>query len=175
MKLRDDLPILASGLAGVLALAVSTYNVYLQRVQVRAQVWPYLEWTSTNTGDGFSWNVQNVGVGPAIVRGVRVLVDGKPVDGMEEAAKALDPDLEKRTGLDLVHSSFGQRVIPAGVMIHPLEIAHLRPDDAFVAAQASGRLTIEFCYCSTLDECWVRAPHKGTSPTSACPSYPPFD
>ena len=36
---------LASGFVGALALAVATDDVYLQRVQIGAQVWPPLEWS----------------------------------------------------------------------------------------------------------------------------------
>ena len=65
-------------LVGVCALFVSGYTAYVQRQQVRAAVWPILEFESSNTPD-IHFTLSNKGVGPAIIRHVTVTVDGKPV------------------------------------------------------------------------------------------------
>jgi hypothetical protein len=171
---RSDLPVLASGFAGALALAVSTYNVYLQRAQVQAQVWPHLEWSYSNVNDTFSWNLANVGVGPAIVKGARVTVDGTPVASAFDTFHLLRPGYKELKELELEHSTFAKSVIPPGVMVHPLQIAHLASNDPFVQAQ-NDRLVVEICYCSTLSECWILRNHDGSAPVSSCPLYPRFD
>jgi hypothetical protein len=174
MKWREELPVILSGLAGALALTVSTYNVWLQRAQVQAQVWPHLQWSYTNTSEGYSWNLENVGVGPAMIRSVRVTVDGNPVAGVLEAVKLLAPELAARKDVDIQYSTFDGSVIPAGTRLHPLLISKLPENDAIVAAQAQ-RLRVELCYCSTLGDCWWRKPGVGEAPVKTCPTYPPFD
>src|SRR5216110_4132343 len=71
-------------LVGFLALCVSGYTAYVQRQQVRAAVWPILEFYSSNAPD-IHFTLANKGVGPAIIRHVMVKVDGQPVRNWREA------------------------------------------------------------------------------------------
>jgi hypothetical protein len=58
-------------------LCVSGYTAYMQRQQVRAAVWPILEF---DTGNGpIQFTLVNKGVGPAIIKHVVVKVDDQPV------------------------------------------------------------------------------------------------
>jgi hypothetical protein len=86
---RDLLAALVSGFVGFVALATSTYNVYLQRQQVRAQVWPYLVLGADWGHEGFTLGVTNRGVGPAAVKRVTVTVDGKLVEDWVDAEARL--------------------------------------------------------------------------------------
>lgn len=61
----------------ILAVAVSGYTAYVQRQQVRAQVWPILEYGSDNEPELRLW-LANKGVGPALIRHVMVTVEGEP-------------------------------------------------------------------------------------------------
>lgn len=72
----DALAAIIASLVGLLALIVAGYTAYIQRQQVRAQVWPHLDIGQSTFPP--SIYVVNQGVGPAIVRSVEVLVDGKP-------------------------------------------------------------------------------------------------
>src|SRR5262249_33862636 len=72
----DGVAAVIAAFVGLLALLVSGYTAYLQRQQVRAQVWPYLE--PGMSGSKREVILFNKGVGPAIIRSVQVLVDGKP-------------------------------------------------------------------------------------------------
>ena len=69
---------------GVCALCVSGYTAHVQRQQVRAAVWPILEFDSSNAPD-IHFTLANKGVGPAIIRNVIVRVDGQPVRNWKEA------------------------------------------------------------------------------------------
>src|SRR5437762_14392329 len=69
---------------GLCALCVSGYTAYVQRQQVRAAVWPILEFGSSNAPD-IHFSLANKGVGPAIIRHVIVKVDGRPVRNWKEA------------------------------------------------------------------------------------------
>src|SRR5207247_6590232 len=73
---------------GFLALCVSGYTAYMQRQQVRAAVWPILEFDSSNAPD-IHFTLANKGVGPAIVRHVIVRVDGQPVRNWREAVERI--------------------------------------------------------------------------------------
>ena len=72
---------------GFLALCVSGYTAYVQRQQVRATVWPILEFESGNGTIHFS--LANKGVGPAIITHVVVTVDGQPVTNWTEVLEKI--------------------------------------------------------------------------------------
>ena len=67
----------------LLAVCVAGYTAYMQRQQVRAAVWPILEFDSSN-GPDIHFTLANKGVGPAIIRHVIVKVDGQPVKNWNE-------------------------------------------------------------------------------------------
>ena len=75
-------------LVGVCALFVSGYTAYMQRQQVRAAVWPILEFDSSNAPD-IHFTLANKGVGPAIIRNVIVRVDGQPARNWTEVFEKL--------------------------------------------------------------------------------------
>jgi len=70
------------------ALVVSGYTAYMQRQQVRAAVWPILEFDTSN-GPMIRFTVDNKGVGPAIIRHVVVTVDRQPVRNWKEVLDRL--------------------------------------------------------------------------------------
>jgi hypothetical protein len=173
----DRLAAIASGFVGALALATSGYNVYLQRAQVRAQVWPHVEWSVSNV-EGFAYNLESNGVGPAIVRGARVTVDGAPVKNWHEATDLLASTVPafralKERGdegeLEYVHSSFAWRVLSPGAVVHPIDFSHLAAPDKNVVEKAFERVDVELCYCSTLGDCWM-ARWFTSRPVAACPT-----
>src|SRR5437016_11560651 len=75
-------------LVGFLALCVSGYTAHVQRQQVRAAVWPILEFDTSNRPD-IHFTLANKGVGPAIIRHVIVTIDGQPVINWREALNRL--------------------------------------------------------------------------------------
>src|SRR6058998_2678619 len=74
-------------LVGFLALCVSGYTAYMQRQQVRAAVWPILEFDSSNGPIQFT--LANKGVGPAIIKHVIVKVDEQPVKNWAEVLEKI--------------------------------------------------------------------------------------
>src|SRR5260370_38218361 len=73
---------------GFLALCVSGYTAYMQRQQVRAAVWPILQFDSSNAPD-IHFTLANKGVGPALIRNVVGKVVNQPVKNWDEATKKL--------------------------------------------------------------------------------------
>jgi hypothetical protein len=176
-KHPDRLAAITSGFIAALALAISVYNVVLQRQQIRAQVWPYLEWSYDNT-EGFAFRLQNTGVGPAIIKSVQVTVDGVAIPSWRAAMKTV-AEKTKLPGR-YTNTDISGRVLGAGVLVQPMNFTpEHRADDAERQAQVdtiSGALSAwgehvraQICYCSTLDECWLLLSDQGTKPVSACP------
>jgi hypothetical protein len=163
-------------LVGLCALCVSAYTAYVQRQQVRAAVWPILEFDSSNAPD-IHFTLANKGVGPAIIRHVIVKVDGQPVRNWREAVeKILGP------GYLASESDMSGHVFAAGESMtvftprdpenNPLNFDKSNPlwvkmnKDRF-------RVTAEICYCSTLGECWtLRAGGLTPGTTTEARRYP---
>jgi len=71
----------------LLAVCVAGYTAYMQRQQVRAAVWPILEFDSSNGPIRFT--LANKGVGPAIIKHVIVKVDDQPVKNWAEVLEKI--------------------------------------------------------------------------------------
>jgi hypothetical protein len=144
---REGPGVVIASLIGLLALLVSAYTAYIQRQQVRAEVWPYLFIAYQDLDHRLS--VFNKGMGPALVHGVRLAVDGRPQRDWEHALRALGVEAG-----DFGHSTFSGAVLAPGetlpVIILPDGETYLRFRKAM---DAHGSL--DYCYCSTLDECWI--------------------
>ena len=164
-------------LVGFLALCVSAYTAYVQRQQVRAAVWPILEFDSGNGPIRFT--LANKGVGPAIIKHVIVKVNGEPVKNWYEMLeKILGPG--KHLGEE---SDMSGHVFSAGESVNVFT-PH-GPDDNPLAFDKSNplwvqmnedrkRVTVEICYSSTLGERWIlraggQTPGTTTS-THRCPT-----
>ena len=156
-----------ASLIGLLALCVSGYTAWIQRQQVRAEVWPYLQ-----TGISPSqreMTLSNKGVGPATVKRVRMFVDGKPQHGWPEAFGALGlKDLR-----DTPASTINGVVISPGESIQQINL----PDAGDFARfyERYTRIQLAICYCSALDECWMYDERETSAeakrhPVAACPA-----
>lgn len=144
----DALAAVVAALIGFLALLVSGYTAYVQRQQVRAQVWPYL--LTANYDTESSVKLLNKGVGPAIVHSVRVWVDGRPQANWRAATGALG--VEHATPLRT--STVSDNVVSGGEVVPMLVF----PDNEVYRRfrnESARRLDVEICYCSTLGDCWL--------------------
>src|SRR5262249_27584650 len=142
----------------LLAVCVAGYTAYMQRQQVRAAVWPILEFDSSN-GPDIHFTVSNKGVGPAIIRHVVVKLDGEPVKNWNEL-------LDKLTGP--VKHRFSESDITGHVFAAGESMTVFTPHDPEGNALTDrsnalwvelnkdrGRISVEICYSSTLGECWT--------------------
>lgn len=164
-----------SGIVAALALGTSAYTVYLQRQQVRAEVWPFLEWSMDWDGRSVVYSLNNRGVGPASVKRVRVLVDEKPQKNWVNAlCNLLHSDgLPQMPGVNLLEN----QVLSPGQEIHALTLDGATGTSVLAERQ---RMAVEVCYCSSLNECWeLSVPPKRppfTTPVVSCiPDAKPFE
>jgi hypothetical protein len=152
---------------GLLALTVSGYTAYIQRQQVRAQVWPYLE--PGVSGSKRELVLVNKGVGPARVRSVQMYVDGKPQHNWHDVYAALGLKFEHVPPYSTVNSI----VLSAGE--HLDQVLFQSVDDFNAFAKQAARAEMRLCYCSTLNECWTydareKDPSREYSEVDACPA-----
>jgi hypothetical protein len=142
----------------LLAVSVAGYTAYMQRQQVRAAVWPILEFDSSNGPIRFT--LANKGVGPAIIKHVTLKVDNQPVKNWAEVLeKILGPGYHLGEESDM-----SGRVFAAGESMNVFTphdeaqnpVAFDKSDPLRAKLDAGrGHITVEICYCSTLGECWI--------------------
>ena len=161
----------------LLAVCVAGYTAYMQRQQVRAAVWPILEFDSSNGPIRFT--LPNKGVGPAIIKHVILKVDNQPVKNWSEVLeKILGPGYHPGEESDMTGRVFaaGERTdvfTPHDDAQNPILFDKSDPLWAKLDA-GRGHVAVEICYCSTLGECWTL--HAGgmspgtTTQARHCPS-----
>jgi hypothetical protein len=152
----------------IIALATALYQARLSRDQAKASVWPYL--VQGNSGNnGYSRIVQNVGLGPAVIRGFEVLVDGKPTRNWTDAAAKLGI---RPTWRGKRSTTFrAGLVVPTGGLIELLNL----PDtaDERMIRGAIDHLQTWVCYCSLYGDCWEsRSNDYDPKPIKACKDDP---
>jgi hypothetical protein len=168
----DGVAAVIAALVGLLALCVSGYTAYLQREQVRAQVWPYLE--TGISGSKRELTLVNKGVGPALIRSVQIYVDSKPQHDWDAVYAALGLKFEHRPPYSTVSSV----VLSAGEHID--QVLFWNTDDFNLYAKQATRVAMRLCYCSTMKECWIRDEREKnssrvTTEADTCPAKGPDD
>ena len=164
---------IVASLIGLMALLVSGYTAYVQRQQVRAQVWPYLMVGYADIEHARI--VFNKGVGPALVRSVEVHVDGKPQPDWAHVMSALGMSDK----ISLQQSTLASNVLSANEKLDVLVIGDDRDYKAF-REQSVNRASTRICYCSTLGDCWMYDDHRNedeprTQAIDRCPDLPRSD
>ncbi|MBN8886307.1 MAG: hypothetical protein J0I77_11355 [Rudaea sp.] len=160
----SDIGSFAALALSVLALATGAYQTRLMQAQTelmqtqsRASVWPYVTVGKNEDAiaghETFVWRVDNNGVGPAKIQSVEVKLDGKPYRNWKELFAVLAPEQEFHAQT----SSLNGLVLPPSLN-RETTIEMVKPDTAerakvFLTAQQ--RISIEVCYCSVYDECWI--------------------
>ena len=145
-------------LVGLCALCVSAYTAYVQRQQVRAAVWPILEFDSSNGPIRFT--LANKGVGPAIIKHVILKVDNQPVKNWIEVLDKLMGSEKHRYS----ESDMSGHVLAANesrTVFTPQDgdgnaITFDKSNPLWIQMNEDrGRISVEICYSSTLGECWI--------------------
>ena len=144
---------------GICALFVSGYTAYVQRQQVRAAVWPILEYGTSNEPK-IRFTIDNKGVGPAIIRNVIVRIDGEAVRNWHDALqKLLGPGDYKFTQSSISGHTFSAGesmdvMVPHNFDGGPLTFDKSNPLWASLNKERH-RVAMEICYSSTLGDCWI--------------------
>lgn len=144
---------------GMAALYASWDQGRVMRDEVRASVWPAVQVEGYvdrfDGGTRIGLKLHNAGVGPARIERITVHHDEDVVADMD-ALIELMPDGASHA----VQVATG-RIMAAGEIYNPFELRYpasvpLSNVDAVELVQALSRSwSIEVCYCSVLDQCWV--------------------
>jgi hypothetical protein len=144
----------------IVSLFIAVHHGQTMEKMVEADTWPYVDFgRSTATPENKPAGVlilSNNGVGPARIETFEVRYNGKPVTNKMAFIKEASGD--ESLARYALTSTVTDRVIPAGSKIDFLAI--IPPDPSTQAftqfRQSLSNVTATICYCSALDECWVR-------------------
>jgi hypothetical protein len=179
---RDRLSLeflVTSGMA-LLAVLVSAYTVYVERQQLRVQALPRVALDIGLRADSSGANemfvaLRNTGVAPAEIRAFRVTVHGKDFAAWDDAAQYLGVVSGHRD----LNLSWGRSMSPLGEVIgagQAFEMFNTTGRATMALIDTAESTTMDVCYCSALDECWVYEfsfdEKRTTTPVASCPTYP---
>ena len=169
-SLRLDLLIaLFALLISTLTAAAAMYQGHLIANQLSVTVWPYLSYRMTTSNAYVELAVENVGVGPAIIRGAVLYIDGAKQPSLASAIRRLGYVKGTNDTVTLSSVTAGD-VIRAGDAI---TIARVQSNSfAAKAATMRPRVRIETCYCSILSQCWMaRTGEQSPASIPNCDAY----
>jgi hypothetical protein len=139
---------------------------------VMASSTPLLQFMSSNFDTGqmaVSFSVTNDGNGPARIVWFEMKSDGKVINSLSEQIRASGP-ADSKLALTLMTSTIAPRLISPGSSVKLFSWAQPATKDAAAAAlwnqfdrEGRAKITVEACYCSVLDACWI-SDLEGTIP-----------
>jgi len=154
---------IAAALAALIALFVAWDQGRVMRQEVRASVWPALQVQGFVDTEGggleMGLNVENAGVGPALVERISVFQNNELVTDLDDLEARMQADV------DLSFETASGRIIAAGDSMQPFSVrfedpSQLMADGEEVTPRAAAAIITrawraEVCYCSSLGDCWV--------------------
>ena len=182
-RLMKYLPVLAIGhmFVTVPAFVISIALAYATFVQADAtrkiqqsETWPYVSYgTSDTTDEGvdeISFTLGNDGVGPARLKRLEFVYDGKPMETPRTFLQACCGDPPQRP-TPFMSSNF-ETVLRPGENVRFIRLVKTAENAAVWDRLEVERwkVAVRACYCSIFDECWVlnsRLPDP--QPVKACP------
>jgi hypothetical protein len=75
---------------GICAIGISLYETSLIRQAQKGTVWPFIGCGYSYNADGFSYLMENAGVGPAKIGYIFFTVDGEPIEDWSEYFQKLE-------------------------------------------------------------------------------------
>ncbi|MCJ8319014.1 MAG: hypothetical protein MJK12_05245 [Colwellia sp.] len=144
---------LSAFIVSLCAIGISIVEVRVMDEQKKASVWPIVfssrstHSTQDSEGSSFSININNSGVGPAIIKYAEVQLDDKIMKSWSQVMKNISKN---------AHESFSQNTLTNNVILpgrefHPFQIEGKLAD---ILNQDPKRIRLKICYCSIYGECW---------------------
>ncbi|NRD73045.1 hypothetical protein HQQ94_07285 [Shewanella sp. VB17] len=133
---------LSALLIGVVTAVTSIYSAYVDREYARASVWPRLEIFRSFNGNSFSYGITNNGTGPALIKYAKIQYGGNPIKMWKE----IEPFKS------IIQSHISNRTLSPQNSITPV---YYKGENTKALVIADGSISIELCYCSIYEECWV--------------------
>ena len=125
---------------------------------VQANSLPYLNHsisTLSGTGAGrVTFRVANEGVGPAAIRSVELMLDGRPVANSTQFLERFDIARAQLSVTNLTN-----RMVRSGTSVDYFDLTAdptiATQVDRMIAAVQDKRLVVRMCFCSVFEECWL--------------------
>lgn len=169
-------------LAGVFTGGVALYAALGEsqavRQQTAATVWPYVQLMVRDhlreDQAEFALDMNNVGVGPARMRDMQLLIDGRAHGDWRSVLASLLPD-RKVDDLRYGRSDVSRRVLAPGESLTFFQTNEPLVVEALQEAVFGARVTLSYCYCSIFDDCWLAEIKAVGGPEPAavdqCPAF----
>jgi hypothetical protein len=159
-------------LISTLATGASIWQTRVVQKQLSAQVWPYVSVDETFSENEIKVQLENYGLGPAILRDVVLTNNGVVVHTLGAFLRPMLPK-GRHLGLTFSDVSPGTAIRPGdGVVLLDLTGPGIRD---IIGPQAL-HSALSACYCSILDQCWVTSSsQKSGAPqeVASCPDHDP--
>lgn len=159
-----------------IALAYATFvQAEATRKIQQSESWPYVSYgTSDVTDEGVeevSFMLGNDGVGPARIKQLEFLYDGRPMESPRKFLQACCGD-PPATPTPFMSSSF-EIVLRPGENVRFIRMVKNSTNSAVWDRLEVERwkVAVRACYCSIFEDCWVMDSRKADpEPVKACPS-----
>ncbi len=161
---------------GIMQARIAYKQSQIMQESIRASVWPVLQAEQTaelrESGASIALSLKNAGVGPAMIYGVSLSQDGKPIGSLQEFA-VLAPEILTMRNVTVSQSTVAGRILAAGDEISFAAASWtfeepLAPETAALFNTSFAKLNsvrIEACYCSATQSCWLAASDDRKPPT----------
>lgn len=149
------------------ALAVSFYEVGIMREQQKNSVWPHVEMGQQYDIEGFALEASNKGIGPAIVKSMKVKAGQKSVNSLQEL---LDEVLGEGHGIGWnnysIHNVNGNVLEPG----YNMPMVRFKWTEKTRELQKKiSKISMELIYESIYGDCW-EVEFGGNPEPCDCPS-----
>jgi hypothetical protein len=159
-----------------LALAYATFVQANATSKIQqSETWPYISYGTGNLTDEGSreilFSLGNDGVGPARLKQLEFLYDGKPMESPRQFLQRCCGD-SPNDPVDFMSSNF-EIVLRPGETTNFIRLPR-RPENAAIWDRLNverWKVAIRACYCSIFDDCWVIDSRTQTpAPVKVCPA-----
>lgn len=165
----------------LLALAVSIYETRIMRSWQQASTQPIVELSFeiniTRNEPVMSFNLKNMGQGAAYIEGIRTSIDSEDTHILEQILKAWNASSatkaivsEKMPYRGYLEPNGESQPASATVKFGEISFEERSKHWSFFEA-ISSETTIQVCYCSVFDQCWIDdfKTRERAQPVANCP------
>ena len=159
-----------------IALAYATFvQADATRKIQRSETWPYISYGTSNISDEgvdeISFKLGNDGVGPARVKQIEFLYDGRPIKSPRQFLQNCCGDSPDRPTAFMSSNPT--------VVLRPAETTQFirlpkRPENLALwnkLEEERWKVVIRTCYCSIFDDCWIMDSRRSDpTPVDICPA-----
>ncbi|WP_395373279.1 hypothetical protein [Marinicella sp. W31] len=156
---------LSALMVSLMAVFIGAYTAYIERTFARSSMWPRLEifrsFSQKDEQRYFKYSVSNVGTGPALIQYAVLKFDGQVATNWSVFMELIEAEK-----VNFSQSHIGGRILPAEAVT---EVLYTEDENLMKRLlQVGNKASIELCYCSIYDECWLTDSKNKPQPIAEC-------